>query len=123
MYETVKMIPISSKDLEQDLGKWLCTNPQGGMEAVRSYVIRHSEIIEPDLEFLSVELYLGPKRQADILFRKGKKYYVVEVKYGKFSELGANAQVLRYREALINVFRKKKVGFEEVIPVVCYEQT
>jgi RecB family endonuclease NucS len=122
MYEKVKMVPIRSKDLEQDLG-WLYTNPQGGMEAVRSYIIRHPAIVELGLEFLSVELYLAPKMQADLLFRKGNTYYVVEAKSKKFSEGEAEWQVLRYCEALIEVFGEKGVTFDAVIPVICYEQT
>jgi len=111
-------IPILTKDLQQDLGEWLCTSPQGGEEAVRSYIIRHPEKIELGLEFLSAELYLGPRLRADLLFRKEKKYYIVETKYGRWSEKRVREKVLRYRDALIETLKKKKVDFKEVIPVV-----
>lgn len=106
--------------MEQDLGEWLCTSPQGGEEAVRSYIIRHSEKIEPELKFLSVELYLGLRLRADVLFRKRKKYYIVETKYGRPRELRVREKVLRYRNALIETLLKKKVDFEEIIPVVVW---
>jgi len=115
-------ICISRKDIEQDLGEWLCTSPQGGEEAVRSHIIRHSEKIERGLEFLSVELYLARRLMADVLFRKGKKYYITEIKYGRPKERRVRDKVLMYSNVLTETLRERKVDFEEIIPVVVWSE-
>lgn len=115
-------ICISTEDIKQDLGEWLCTSPQGGEEAVRSYIIRHSENIGPQLEFLSVELYLARKLQADVLFRKGTKYYITEIKHGRPGEKKVRDKVLMYHKMLAKTLREKNVDFKEIIPVVVWSE-
>jgi hypothetical protein len=116
--EKVLWISIPKRDIELDLGWWLCTSPQGGEEAVRSYIIRHPQIIERGLDFLSVELYLEGSSRVDVLFRKEKTYYIVEAKYEKWTEKVVRKQVLQEVEALRNTLERKRVNFERIMPVV-----
>jgi len=88
-------------------------------KAVSVFLIKHPEFIENELDFVGMEVDVGGIL-CDLLFRKGKTYYIVEVKRFPRRDIKAHrdkAQLYaqQFEKYLIE---KKEPECESIIPVL-----
>ncbi|MEM3641675.1 MAG: hypothetical protein QXH37_07130 [Candidatus Bathyarchaeia archaeon] len=120
------LIEIPKKDVKEELGLFYKVAEKWGERLVWTYLVKHPDKIEPDLELLGVgELYHPPLKKGqfhnlDLLFRRGNIYYPVEVKYDKLNWNQLYQEVTCFEQALIN----ERIQFDEIVPVlvVCREK-
>lgn len=117
-------IEIPKKQLQSEFG-WLYDN--WGEHAVKTYIVNHPEIIsmiDEDAHIVGIgELWFSPQKPGrphslDILLRKGRTYYAVEVKNrGRQLQFAWNQL---HEEVLCLVEDMKRHGqpFDKIVPVL-----
>ncbi|MEM3697928.1 MAG: hypothetical protein QXQ94_10635 [Candidatus Bathyarchaeia archaeon] len=114
------LIEIPEKDIKEELGLFYKVAEKWGEPLVWTYLVKHPDKIEPNLELLGVgELYhpwlkKGQPHRLDLLFRKGNVYYPVEVKHAKPNWNQLDQEVKCFEQALNN----EGIQFDDIVPVL-----
>lgn len=114
------LIEISEKDIEKEIGPLWKVARNWGEQVAWTYLVKHPDKIEPDLELVGVgELWHRPLKprqphHLDLLFRKGDTYYPVEVKYRVKNWYQLQLEVKCFEHAM----KKQGVRYEDIIPVL-----
>jgi len=90
-----------------------------GQRAVSTFLIKHPEFIQSDLDFVGMEVDVGAM-SFDLLFRKGKTYYVVEVtRFPGIDTKARRRKVLLYAQQFEKyLIEKFEPECESIIPIL-----
>lgn len=98
-----------------------------GEAFVTTFLLKHPERLEKELgakklclvgiEVAIPELFEGKRKRprADLVFRSGQRYFVVETK--EWDEKKASSEAKNYASALKKHMKENQIGYSDVIPV------
>jgi len=118
--KNVWVVPIPKENIVTEFG-WFFE--RWGEDAVKTYIVKNSQIVDEDLILVGVGELHHPtlplkKRQRqrlDLLFRKGRVYYAVEA---KSTRRYAFSQLLEEVACFEHDMKKHNEPYEKVIPVL-----
>ena len=116
------LVEIPEKDIKEEWGPFYKVAERWGQQIAWTYLVKHSDKIEPNLELLGVgELWhprpprrkKGQPQRIDLLFRKGDVYYPVEVhRKRNWNQLSQEVECFEH------AMKEQGVQCEEIIPVL-----
>lgn len=117
------LIEIPEKRVMDELGAFYKVAERWGQQVAWTYLVKHPDMIEPNLELLGVgelwhprapRLKKGDPQRIDLLFRKGNVYYPVEVMPRKkmWNQLSKEVECFKY------AMKEQRVQYEEIVPVL-----
>jgi len=108
-------VQVTEEDLKRDLG-FLSEKEIVGEDALRAYLVRHPDKIEPGVELVGIG---GPSwligKEPDLIFRKRGRYYVVEAKRGRIGT--ARRQLQLFAKNFESILKRYEPD-SSIVPVI-----
>lgn len=124
MPEQVKVIPVPWEKVKSEYD-WI--NSMQGEAFVTTYLVNHPEFLEENLNETGITLagievaipesFKGKRKRprVDLVFRSGKKYFVVEAKENRRKD--AEEEAKNYARAFEKHLKNNGISYTDVVPV------